>query len=112
MSKYGNRTAVVGGMAFDSRLEARRYRELVLMQNAGIIRDLRTQVRFELQPSFKKGGKTIRAITYKADFVYTVCGTGETVVEDTKGFRTEVYKIKKKIFEYRFPDLTIKEVKK
>ena len=112
MSKYGNRTAVVGEKSFDSQLEARRYRELVLMQKAGIIRDLRTQVPFELQPSFKKGGKTIRAITYKADFVYIVCGTGKTVVEDTKGFRTEVYKIKKKLFEYKYPDLTIKEVKK
>lgn len=112
MNKYGNRTAVVGEKVFDSRLEARRYRELVLMQKAGIIRDLRTQVPFELQPSFKKGGKTIRAISYKADFVYIVCGTGKTVVEDTKGFRTEVYKIKKKLFEYKYPDLTIKEVQR
>ncbi len=112
MSKYGNRKAFVGAMVFDSRLEARRYHELLLMQKAGIIRDLRTQVPFELQPSFKKGGKTIRAITYKADFMYTVCGTGSTVVEDTKGFRTEVYKIKKKLFEYKFSDLTIKEVQR
>ena len=112
MSKYGNRKVFVGAMAFDSRLEARRYHELLLMQKAGIICDLKTQVPFILQPSFKKGGKTIRAITYKADFVYTVCGTGEIVVEDTKGFRTEVYNIKKKIFEYKYPELTIKEVKK
>lgn len=112
MSKYGNRKVFVGAVAFDSRLEARRYHELLLMQKAGIICDLKTQVPFELQPSFKKGGKTVRAITYKADFVYIVCGTGKTVVEDTKGFRTEVYKIKKKLFEYKYPELTIKEVKR
>lgn len=112
MSKYGNRKVFVGAMAFDSKLEARRYHELLLMQKAGIICDLKTQVPFILQPSFKKGGKTIRAITYKADFVYTVCGTGATVVEDTKGYRTDVYKIKKKLFDYKYPDLTIKEVKK
>lgn len=111
MNKYGNRKVFVGAMAFDSKLEAIRYHELLLMQKAGIICDLKTQVPFILQPSFKKGGKTIRAITYKADFVYTVCGTGATVVEDTKGFRTEVYNIKKKIFEYIYPNLTIKEIK-
>lgn len=112
MSKYGNRKVFVGAMAFDSKLEARRYHELLLMQKAGIICDLKTQVPFILQPSFKKGGETVRAITYKADFVYTVCGTGATVVEDTKGYRTDVYKIKKKLFDYKYPDLTIKEVKK
>ena len=47
-----------------------------------------------------------------ADFVYTDVKTGKTIVEDTKGYRNEVYKIKKKIFEYVYKDLEIKEIEK
>ena len=112
MNKYRNEEKIVDGIKFDSKLEARRYIQLKLLQRAGEITDFRTQVEFVLQPSYKKNGKTIRAIKYIADFVYYDVKRKETIVEDTKGFRNDVYKLKKKIFEYKYPYLQIKEINK
>ena len=108
MSKYGNKKVLSGGMKFDSKKEERRWQELLILQKAGEIHNLKRQVKYELQPHYKKNGKTIRAINYIADFTYFL--NGKLIVEDTKGYRTEVYKLKKKIFEYVYPDLEIKEV--
>lgn len=91
MSKYKNRKTVIDGIAFDSKKEAARYGELQLLDKAGSIQDLRLQVPFELIP--KQAGE--RAARYIADFVYTE--NGKTVVEDVKGVKTDVYKIKKKL---------------
>lgn len=109
-SKYKAKKTEVDGIKFDSHKEANRYLDLLALQKVGLIQDLHRQVRFELQPSYKKKGKTIRAITYIADFVYYDTFKGEKIVEDTKGYRTEIYKLKKKIFEYKYPNLEIKEV--
>lgn len=71
---------------FDSVKEFDRYQELVLMERAGQISDLRLQVPFELIPKQKlTSGKTERACSYVADFVYEK--NGEKVVEDVKGYR-------------------------
>ena len=110
MTKYHSKKVTVDGMTFDSKKEARRYCELRLLERAGKIKDLHTQHKFELQPPFKKNGKTIRAITYVADFVYFDNERMRNVVEDVKGYKTDVYQLKKKMFEYRFPGLTITEV--
>ena len=110
--KFHNRKTIVDDIKFDSRLEARRYQELTLLERAGVIQALTLQPEFELQPAFKKNGKTYRKITYRADFSYFEVETGKIIVEDTKGFKTDVYAIKKKLFEYRYPELTIREVKK
>lgn len=109
-SKYGNKKVVVDGIKFDSLLEANRWQELKLLQRAKQIQNLDRQVRFELQPSYKKNNKTIKAINYVADFVYYDLNKQKMIVEDTKGFKTDVYKLKKKIFEYVFPDLEITEI--
>lgn len=99
MSKYKNRKITVGGEVFDSQREYTRYRELVLLQRAGQISGLKRQVKFELIPSQKVDGKVVeRACTYVADFVYQE--NGETAVEDTKGFRTKDYIIKRKLMLY------------
>ena len=96
MNKYRNRKLTVDGEVFDSRKEYNRYRELVLLERAGQISDLKRQVAYELIPSQKVGGKVVeRACSYIADFVYTE--NGETVVEDTKGYRTADYIIKRKL---------------
>lgn len=92
MSKYGNRRTVIDGIAFDSAKEARRYMELRLLQRAGKIKDLKLQVSFELLPKCRKN----RAVKYVADFVY-IDENGNKIVEDAKGYRTEVYKLKKKM---------------
>jgi hypothetical protein len=97
--KYKNRTVTIGGEKFDSAKEARRYGELALLEKAGHISDLKRQVKYELIPSQKEYGKVVeRPCTYVADFVYTY--DGKTVVEDTKGFRTKDYIIKRKLMLY------------
>lgn len=110
MSKYRSKKIIIDGITFDSKREGNRYVELKLLERAGKIKDLELQHKFELQPSFKKKGKTIRAITYVADFVYFDLETMRIVVEDTKGFKTDVYMLKKKMFEFKYPELTIVEV--
>lgn len=109
MNKYKNRKIVVDNIKFDSVLEANRYQELKLLQRAKQISNLRLQVPFLLQEGFKKNGKTHRKIEYIADFVYEE--NGQTIVEDTKGMKTETFKIKQKLFEYKYPDLELNIIK-
>ena len=110
MSKYHSKKTTIYGITFDSKKEANRYSELRLLEMAGKIKDLRLQHQFILQPSFRKNSKTIRAITYVADFVYYDFERMKIVVEDVKGFKTKEYMLKRKMFEYKFPDLTIVEI--
>ena len=114
MNKYHNKKCVYLGENFDSRKEARRYAELLILEKAGHISDLRRQVSYELIPAqrevsfdvYKRGarkgetkeGKIIeKAVCYVADFVYTDNATGEEVVEDVKGIRTKEYVLKRKM---------------
>lgn len=97
-SKYNAKKTVVDGITFDSRKEARRYQELKLMQEAGVIKDLSLQPNFLLQEKFKYQGETQRKIEYIADFMYWDCEKNICVVEDVKGMKTDVYKLKKKLF--------------
>lgn len=105
IKKYGNKRTIYNGRTYDSKKEAKRSYELDLLQRAGYIRNLERQRRFELQQSCKIRGTTIRAITYIADFYYYDNVKKTWVAEDTKGFRTEVYKIKKKLFLVKYPDI-------
>ena len=108
MNKYGNRKVIHDGIEFDSMKEAYRYAELKLMQRAGVISDLQLQVPFELIPAQRKDGKVVeRAVNYVADFVYKQ--DGQTVVEDTKGYKTSEYIMKRKMMLY-FHGIRIKEV--
>lgn len=112
MNKYKNQKTIIDNIQFDSKLEAKKYAELKLLERAKEIKDLRRQVKFELQPKFIKNNKTIRAINYIADFVYYDIRKCKTIIIDTKGYKTESYKLKKKMFEYKYPDLEIKEIRK
>ena len=103
MSKYHAVKTTIDGKTFDSKKEAVRYMELCLLEDAGEIQDLRTQVPYELIP--KQAGE--RACIYKADFVYQQ--NGETVVEDVKGMRTDAYKIKRKLMLWRY-GIKIREI--
>lgn len=107
-SKYHSKKVIVDGVEFDSRKEARRYSELLLLERAGAIQGLQRQVKFELIPSQRYDGKVIeRPCHYIADFVYKE--NGNLVVEDTKGFRTKDYIIKRKLMLY-LCGIRIKEV--
>lgn len=100
--KYNAKKTVVDGIAFDSKKEAMRYKELKELQRVGKIDGLELQPRFELQESFKHKGKTIRKIEYVADFKYLDIALGKWVVEDVKGMKTDVYKLKKKLFLHSY----------
>lgn len=118
-STRGNKQVVINGKVFDSQKEARRYSELRLLEIAGEIRDLKTQVEFELIPAqyepdtvgprggIHKGKCIERACKYIADFTYYT-KDGEYVVEDCKGYREEHYRIKRKIALY-LKNIRIKE---
>ena len=122
-SKFHSKKITVDGITFDSKKEYRRYCELALLEKAGQIQNLELQKVFELIPAQyenvsredyikskgkKTKGKCIeRACNYKADFVYTE--NGKIVVEDTKGFRTKDYIIKRKLMLY-IHGIRIKEV--
>lgn len=123
MSKYhAKRTQAVDGTVCDSRKEARRLNELILLERAGKISNLRCQVDYELVPPqyevyerASKTGKRLqdgrklveRSVMYRADFVYDE--DGRTVVEDVKGLRTREYIIKRKLMRYIL-GIKIKEV--
>lgn len=94
--KYHNTKTQINGKKFDSKKEARRFMQLEILQKQGLISNLQCQVKFELIP--KQNGE--RACNYIADFVYEDISTGETVVEDVKGFKTADYKIKRKLMLY------------
>ena len=114
MGKYGNENVEYEGMIFDSKRELKRWKELVLLQKAGKIRDLERQVKFELIPTqwatekqYGARGKEIKprvyaeekSVSYFADFAYYT-NSGEYVVEDAKGCRNQVYIIKRKLMLY------------
>lgn len=112
MSKYNNRKVRCFGETFDSILECERYKYLKALEQQKVISNLRRQVKYVLLPSQKdsKTQKTIeREISYLADFVYEK--GSQTIVEDVKGLRTDVYKIKRKLMLY-FHNIRIKEVTK
>lgn len=96
--KYKAKKVIVDGITFDSKKEARRYQELKLLERAGVIKGLVLQPCFLLQEKFKYKDKTERKIKYIADFKYLDTKTGKVVVEDVKGYKTDVYKLKRKLF--------------
>lgn len=110
-NKYGANKFVIDGIKFDSKREARRYSELLVLLKAGDISDLQRQVKYVLIPAQRepdiigpkggrKPGKLLeKEVAYVADFVYKD-KDGNTIVEDTKGFRTKDYVIKRKLALY------------
>ncbi len=100
-TKYKSKKTILDGITFDSKKEAKRYAELKLLLKTGQITDLELQREFILLPSQKgENGKVKeRAVKYKADFVYKD-KNGKLFVEDTKGFRTAEYIIKRKLMLY------------
>ena len=114
MSKYLAKKTIVNGIEFDSKKESGRYATLLLLQQSGRIKNLKLQPRFVLQESFKKNGTTYRKIEYVADFEYFDVKENKEIVEDVKSNFTEkdkVFRLKRKLFEYKYPDKTISIVK-
>lgn len=107
--KYNNKKVIIDGIPFDSQKEGTRYKQLKLLERAGLIKDLELQKEYILQDKFKINNKTVRKISYIADFSYISTKDNKLHVIDVKGFKTEVYKLKKKLFEYKY-GIEIEEV--
>jgi hypothetical protein len=99
-NKFGARATVVDGITFHSKKEADRYKELKLLEHAGVITGLELQVPFEININ------GIHITTYKADFVYYE--NGRKIVEDSKGMRERLFKMKKKMVKAAY-DIDILE---
>lgn len=92
--KYGNNPTMVDGYLFDSALEARRYGELKLLLMTGQIHDLRMQFRWKLHVN------GIWVCAYLSDFDYLA--DGKRCIEDCKGVKTPLYRLKKKMVEAEY----------
>lgn len=108
MSKYHAIKTTIDGIQFDSKKEAQRYQQLKLMLKAGVITNLKRQVRYSLVPSQYIDGKCVeRAVSYVSDFEYDE--KGKHIVEDTKGVRTKEYIIKRKLMLFKY-GIRIREI--
>ncbi len=101
-NKYNNTKVEYKGIKFDSIKEMKHYQLLEYLQKIGEIKELKLQVPYELIPKYKINNKTIRKTTYIADFTYITTKDNKLHVVDTKGFKTDVYRLKKKLFEYKY----------
>jgi len=108
-SKYRNKKVIIDGIKFDSKKEANYYKNLIILKRTGFVIDFKLQPRFLLQEGFKKNGETYRPIYYIADF-WVKYKDGTEKIIDTKGVKTQVYRLKKKLFEKRYKNLTIEEI--
>ena len=110
-SKYKSKKTEIEGIFFDSKKEAERYKELKEKCEKGQILSLKRQVKYILQPSYKLNGKTVREISYLADFEYIE--DGKIIVEDVKSKFTakdKVYTIKKKMLLYKYKNIEFREI--
>ena len=108
MNKYRNTKIIIDGIEFDSKKEGYRYKELKLLERAGLIKDLELQKEYILQDKFKINNKTVRKISYIADFSYIAVKDNKLHVIDVKGFKTPEYKLKRKLMLYMH-NIRIKE---
>jgi hypothetical protein len=101
-SKYGSKKVIIDEISFDSKIESRYYQQLKWLEANKQILFYRVQPRYLLQEAFEKDGRKFRKIEYVADFeVHHLNGSIEVI--DVKGIETEAFKIKRKLFEHKFP---------
>lgn len=103
MSKYGAKKVTIDGITFDSKAEGRYYEHLQKLKKSGLVEDFQMQKAFTLLDRFAhpQTGRIVRAITYKADFE-VLYADGRIEVVDIKGFLTPEFKIKAKMFMFRY----------
>ena len=114
-NKYHNKPTIVDNIQFSSIKEVLRYSELKLLLNVKQIKDLQIHPSFLLQNKFIDSmGEKHRAITYEADFSYHAILVRKTkeqlIVEDCKGVKTEVYKLKKKLLLNKYKNIVFREI--
>lgn len=105
-SKFHAFKAKINGIEFDSLNESRYYIYVLKEVRAGNITSFELQKPFEIIPPHIKNGKKVRKAEYISDFVLHMAD-GTTKVIDVKGIETDVFKLKKKMVEYLYPDVEI-----
>ena len=108
--KYKAKKVSIDNHLFDSREEGKYYLLLKERVRHSDIHSFSLQPRFTLQPSYEKNGKKVHPITYRADFSVTHLD-GQKEIIDVKGMKTPDFRLKQKMFDYLFPDLTLTLVK-
>lgn len=108
-SKKAKEKRTINGHEFSSDLEYKYYVYLLSQQEEGIVKNIKLQPKFLLQEKFEKYGKKIQPINYIADFEveYT---NGDIIIFDTKGMTTPDFQIKRKLFDYKYPDKILRVI--
>lgn len=103
-SKYRAKKVKIDGITFDSKKEGKRYQELKFLAEQGLIEQ------FEIKPCFSLFSKSGAMVCkYIPDFAYIEQGNPKRVIEDVKGMKTQVYKIKAKWFQADYPEFDFRE---
>ena len=102
--KYHSNFTEVDGIKFRSKLEAKRYGELKMLERAGKIDMLVLQPRYPMQIN------GVKIVTYVADFSYVDLENNRLITEDTKGCVTDLYRVKRQLFRALYPHLKLVEV--
>lgn len=110
-SKYRAQKITIDGHTFDSKMEAEYYMFLKRYKDYGEVIEIELQPVFELQPTFKYQGETVRSIKYILDFK-VMYADGRIEYVDIKGMQTPVSELKLKIVKHMHPDITFKVLTK
>lgn len=114
MSKYRAKRTKVGEIEFPSKLEAERYKQLILMLQAGVISRLKLQEEFVINRPYQDPltGEKMRAVVYRADFTYLDHESKRLIAEDTKGIETPVFKNKWRQVKELYPEYEFRLLKR
>lgn len=104
--KYNNKKAKVNGIIFHSRMESMYYRHLQKLKKKGIVVEVELQPQYILLPTVQKIKRKFLKTCYKADFKVTYAD-GHIEIVDVKGKADKVFQLKRKMFEYFYPDLEL-----
>ena len=112
MTKYNAKKTTIGNITFDSKLEAERFQQLLLLEQAGEISGLQLQVEFQILKGWKnpETGEKIRSRNYIADFVYIDEATNKAIAEDTKGVETADFRLKWAMVKSLYPQYEFRKV--
>lgn len=109
MNKYHNTKLETPDGKFDSKKEYQEWCQLKILEKAGLISDLERQKKFQLVPTIKTETETLRGTSYFADFFYFDKKRNSWIAQDSKGFKTDTYQIKKKLMLWLYPNIVFIE---
>ena len=113
-TKYHSQKTEVNGIAFDSKLEARRYQQLLFLEKAGEITDLHLQHELQIFQGFinPETGEKKKSSFYIGDFFYVDTRDHKIIIEDTKGIETADFKLKWKLAQSQYPEYEFRKITK